>query len=587
MKRWTRHLPVVLIVAAVSGFLAGPIIGGASGVAGPATATGPAEPQSSLRELNDQDRLLRSILTQIWRNYYNEVDIRDVAAGGLKGMMARLDPYSEFYVEERDESEVAELQTTITGSYSGIGATIGIRAGDLSIIAPMKMSPAERAGLMAGDIIYKINGEPSRDFTPGKAASKIKGPEGTEVVLTILREGFPEPIEISIIREKIEVNDVSAAIFAAPGIAYIEIARFTRNTGRFLLEAIEGLEKEQKIEGLILDLRGNPGGLLDEALAVAEPFLPEGEMVVYTRGRMRAMNAEFRTARPQRYAGRLAILVNGSSASASEIVAGAVQDLDRGVVVGKTTFGKGLVQQVAQVGEGSYLRLTTGEYFTPSGRNLQRPFVRDSRGRLTVPSRSVPDTTEHPVFTSRNGRKVTGGGGVIPDIEAEGIAGNVLLFDLKFLRGMFLRYVNHYVNTKGIEEGSTVVVDDALLDDFRRWSIEQGFSFKTPTEMQLERLKRTAESEEVAGSMTAEIEALERAIARGKESMWEHSRDSIALELRREFVTRLEGYDRGRLAYMQEDPQFKAALRVLQDERYYAGILSGEAVGAVGEGGRR
>ena len=575
MNRWIQQLPVLLLLAAVVGFAAGPATERASGADGAAAGTDLLEPQSSISELSEQDRLLRGILTEIWRNYYSEVDITEVATGALKGMMAQLDPYSEYYVEEQDTAAVADLENTITGTYSGIGATITSRAGDLSIVAPMKMSPAANAGLQAGDLIIRIDGTPSRHFTASRAASLIKGPVGTEVVLTILREGFPAPLEVPIIRATIEVNDVSAAEFAAPGIAYIEIGRFTRNTGRFLLEEIEKLEAEQTIEGMILDLRANPGGLLDEALEVAEPFLPDNELVVYTRGRMRNMNAEFRTDMPQRYAGRLAILVNNGSASASEIVAGALQDLDRAVIVGQPTFGKGLIQQVAQLDEGTFLRLTTGEYFTPSGRSLQRAFIRDDRGMLAVRNPSAPDTTEHPAYRSRNGREVRGGGGVVPDIEADGIMGNVLLFELKFIRTMFLRYVNNYANTRNIEQGASVVVDDALIDDFKEWSLEQGFTFQTPTEMQLDNLRLTAEAEEIAGSMASEIEALQEAIDREKARMWEASRPGIALELRREFVTRLEGYGRGQLVYMEEDPQFQAALRAVQDAQHYAGILSG------------
>jgi carboxyl-terminal processing protease len=586
MKRWTRILPVLVIAAAGVGFLAAPAIRGVDATGETELAAPFEDQQSSFRELSEQDRLIGAILTEIYRNYYQEVDVSDVAVGALKGMMRQLDPYSEFYVEESDAGEVADLENTITGSYSGIGATIINRTGsDLSIVAPMKVSPAIRAGLLAGDIIFRIDGEPSRHYSASQAASRIKGPKGTPVRLTVLREGFPEPFDISIVRDTIEVNDVSAAVFAAPGIAYIEIARFSRNTGRFLLEAIDKLEREQKVEGMILDLRGNPGGLLDEALSVLEPLMPPDELVVYTRGRMRQMNSEFRTSEPQRFGGRLAILVNGASASASEIVAGAVQDLDRGVIVGKQTFGKGLIQQIAQLKEGQYLRLTTGEYFTPSGRSLQRPFARDTGGLLTIRNPSAPDTTEHPVYTSRAGREVTGGGGVVPDIDAETITGNVLLFRLKFIDSMFLRYVNNYVNTRGLEEGARVTVDAALLEDYRLWVQEQDFTDPAPTEMLLDDLRRLAEVEEIDDSVDDEIDALEAAIAREKMRMWQQSRDKIALELRREFVTRLEGYELGQLTSMEEDAQFQAALKVLQDTSNYAGILAGKAMGMEVGGG--
>jgi len=257
-------------------------------------------------------------------------------------------------------------------------------------------------------------------------------------------------------------------------------------------------------------------------------------------------------------------------------VAGAFQDLDRGVVAGRTTFGKGLVQTVAQVDGDSYLRLTTGEYFTPSGRNLQRPFVRDEQGLLTVANPTGPDTTDHPVFHSRNGREVKGGGGVVPDLVADGLTVNFLLFDLKFRRAMFLRYVNNYVNSRGLKPGSAVQVDGALLDDFRRWCQADGFTFRLPTEVRLDELQETARAEELADELQEEIAALKRAIEAEKEKMWTASRGQIALELRREFVNKLQNYDAGLMEYFKDDAQFQAAVNVLKDARRYDAILSGQ-----------
>lgn len=574
MKRWLRISPFALL------FLLGVGLALRPGLSGAGRAQAEME-QESVRndyaQYRQDSALLADILREINASYYRPVDIHEVTVSGLKGMMGQLDPYSEFYVQEQDEGAVADLQITTEGKYSGIGATIGRQGDNLVIVSPMKASPAERTGLQAGDAVMQIDGTPSRSFSTAKAASLIKGPEGTVVKLLIVREGYPEAMEFDITRETIEVNDVSAATFAAPGIAYIEIGRFTRNTGRFLVEAIQKLAEQHKVEGIVLDLRGNPGGLLDEALAVAEPFLPPGEMVVFTKGRIRGMNQKYRTREQQVVTGQLAVLVNGASASASEIVAGAMQDLDRGVIVGQNSFGKGLVQSVAPLPTppGAYIRLTTGEYFTPSGRNLQRPFVKDDWGHLTLPVPGTPDTTEHPAFKSKNGRTVTGGGGVTPDIEAEGITGNILLFDLKFRRGMFLRYVNNYVNTRNIAQGASVTVDDALLSDFRQWCLDENFTFQTATEVRLEDLKRTASVEETAVALSTQIAALGRAIAAQKKKMWDESRESIALELRREFVTRLQGYDAGQLEYMKKDPQFQAALKILQEPARYGAILQG------------
>jgi|GEM_PF-492376 len=582
MKHWARYSVVIVVMAGAVGFAAGFGLRGTTAIGEADGQITGQERRQIVRQVQEEMRLMGTVLDQVAMAYYRDVDIHEIAVAGMKGMMSQLDPYSDFYVEEQDLGEVADLEITTTGTYSGIGATIGYAAGVLSIISPMKGSPAIGAGLQAGDVIAEIDGTPSRDFPTEKAASLIKGPVGTQVTLMIEREGIPQPLEIVITRAQIEVNDVSAAVFAAPGIAYVEIGRFTRNTGHFLVEALEKLQAEQQMEGLILDLRGNPGGMLDEAVAVADPFLPEGELVVYTRGRMPEIKADLTTKEAQLFEGRMVVLVNQGSASASEIIAGAVQDLDRGVIVGRTTFGKGLVQSVGEITEGNKFRLTTGEYFTPSGRNLQRPFVRNPSGRLVVRNPSAPDTTDHPIFTSRNGRSVSGGGGVVPDIEADGILGNILLFDLKFRRGMFLRYVNNYVNTRGIERGTRIPVGEALLDDFRDWVAEEGFTFESPTEMRLDELLETAEAEDIVDELASELEALQRAIEREKDRMWQESLDSIALELRREFVTKLEGYEAGLLTYMEEDPQFQAALEIVQDPDRYSSILSG-----ADEGGSR
>lgn len=576
MKQWTRYLVVLLIAAGAVGIAAGLDLNGVNAADNVESSFSQQDRREQSRQIQEYTNLMYNILTEVNQSYYKEIDIPEVAIAGLKGMMSALDPYSDFYVEEQDEGVVADLEITTTGTYSGIGATIGYMGGMLSIIAPMKGSPAEGAGLQAGDVIAQIDGTPSKTLSTAKAASLIKGPVDTDVTLMIEREGFPEPLEIIITRQQINVNDVSAASFAAPGVAYIEISRFSKNTGQFLADAIKKLEKEQKIEGLVLDLRGNPGGVLDEAIAVAELFLPPGDMVVYTRGRKANMNQDYKSREAQLFKGNLTVLVNQGSASASEIIAGAIQDLDRGVVVGKTTFGKGLVQQVGGDRKGNVFRLTTGEYFTHSGRNLQRPFVKSASGRLMVRNPSIPDTSvDLAIHMSRNGRTVTGGGGVVPDVEAEGIMGNILLFDLKFRRSMFLRYVNNYVNTRSIKQGAKIKVDAALLDDFQRWSIEDGFTFLSPTEMLLDDLKETAEAEDAADELGAEIKSLEKAIERQKDKMWKESRDKIALELRREFVTKLEGYDAGLLEYMKEDPQFQAAMDVLRDPQRYSTLLSG------------
>ncbi len=310
-------------------------------------------------------KVFTEVLSLIQANYVEETKPRDLIYGGIKGMLETLDAHSSFLPPD----VFKEMQVETQGSFGGLGIEITVKDRQLTVVAPIEGTPADRAGIHAGDRIVKIDGNPTKDMTLMEAVKKLRGPRGTRVILTILRDDSPGPFELSLTREVIEVRSVRAKGLD-DGIAYIRIASFHERTGKDLQKAIEQLSKDG-MSALVLDLRNNPGGLLNQAVQVSDLFLEKGQLIVYTEGRIKnqdlRFSAEHSTEIPKV---PMVVLINGGSASASEIVAGALQDWKRAVVLGTKTFGKGSVQTVIPLSDGSGLRLTTAKYFTPKGRAI-------------------------------------------------------------------------------------------------------------------------------------------------------------------------------------------------------------------------
>jgi carboxyl-terminal processing protease len=281
-------------------------------------------------------------------------------------MLRSLDPHSSFM----DPESYREMQVETSGSFGGLGIEITIRDDQLTVVAPIEGTPAWRAGIQPGDRIVKIEGLATKDMSLPDAVKRMRGPKGTKITITVAREGLKEPIDVGLVREVIQVQSVKAQELE-PGIGYIRVRQFQERTAPDLVAAVEKFEKTGRLGGLIVDVRNNPGGLLSAAVEVSEEFLGDGKLIVYTEGRVRNQNMRF-TAHAKRAITEvpLVVLVNQGSASASEIVAGAIQDHGRGVVIGQQTFGKGSVQTIIPLADGSGLRLTTARYFTPKGRSI-------------------------------------------------------------------------------------------------------------------------------------------------------------------------------------------------------------------------
>jgi carboxyl-terminal processing protease len=326
-------------------------------------------------------------------------------------MMNTLDPHSSFLSKKQYEN----LMVSTHGSFGGLGIEIDIRNDWLTVIAPIEGTPAERKGIRGGDRIVQIEGETTRGITVTEAVEKLRGPKGSEVTISIRRKGVEDLIDYTIVRDTIKIKSVPFATLLDNNLGYIRVAAFSDETGEELRSALNDL-KGQGMEKLIIDLRRNTGGLLTQAIEVSEQFLEEGQMVVSTKGRRPQQNREYKAGR--RAAGGdypLVILVDNSSASASEIVAGAVQDLDRGLVVGLTTFGKGTVQSVMRLPGDNALKLTTAKYYTPSGRCINKYEEPDDRTAYVLTDESEADSTRE--YLTASGRVVYGGGGIHPDVK--------------------------------------------------------------------------------------------------------------------------------------------------------------------------
>jgi carboxyl-terminal processing protease len=311
-------------------------------------------------------KLFTEVLDIVQKQYVDEVPAKDLVYSAIKGTLRGLDPHSSFL----DPEMYKEMQVETSGSFGGLGIEITLKDDVLTVVAPIEGTPAYRAGIHPGDRIVKIEGLTTKDMQLTDAVKRMRGKPGTKVTISIVREGWAEPKDFPITREQIRVQSVKSQQLE-PGIEYIRLRQFQEQSASDLESALEGYTKENKIQGLILDLRNNPGGLLTSSVEVVEKFVDSGRLVVYTEGRVRNQNMRFQANAKRVYSDfPMVVLVNQGSASASEIVAGALQDWGRAVVLGTQTFGKGSVQTIIPLSDGSGLRLTTAKYFTPKGRSI-------------------------------------------------------------------------------------------------------------------------------------------------------------------------------------------------------------------------
>ena len=431
-------------------------------------------------KISSQVRSFSRILALVEDNSIVKATSEDLVEDAIQGMLHTLDPHSNYL----NRDAFAEMRDEQRGMFYGLGIQINKRGPDqpLTIIAPIDGTPAAKAGLQPGDVIAKIEGQDTIGLTVQEAVRKLKGEKGTKVTITIQRAGEDASFDVTIVRDEIPTHSVAHAFIVQPGVGIVRISSFTSTTTGELDDALQRL-KAQGMQRLILDLRSNPGGLLDQAVGVASRFIPEGKLVVYTRGRIAGSDQDYTAKGDLRTKAALVVLVDRNSASASEIVSGCIQDHDRGLVVGETTFGKGLVQRVIPLHDGGALALTTAKYYTPAGRLIQRDytnlddyFLEAELDDDETPAAADPDAAGRDVRKTDSGRTVYGGGGITPDYVVRAEREPALLSRLRRENLLFDYAVRFAASHPALKPG--FAIGDEGIKDFKAFLASRNFKYE-------------------------------------------------------------------------------------------------------------
>lgn len=458
-RRYLVIVPVVILGCAWLGGIAGP---GAS----PVSAAGPED------EIKANLQAFSKVYETVEDNFADRLDAdKAVYKGAIPGMLRTLDPHSNFF----DPKDFRGLREDQRGHYFGVGMQVGPRDGKTIVIAPFGGSPAYRAGLRPGDVILEVNDKRTDNLTTSEVADLLKGPKGTKVQISVGRDGVEKPIVFNIVRDEIPRNSVDSAFWIKPGIAYMAITSFNETTSKEMKAQLDKLG-EDNIKGLVLDLRTNPGGLLNEGVAVAGHFLRPKELVVSHRGRNSQEKPYFAKGSRDGENYPIVVLVNSYSASAAEIVSGALQDHDRAWVVGETTFGKGLVQTVFPLSENTGLALTTAHYYTPSGRLIQRDYSNISFLDYYYGKHLEPKNPTDVKMTD-SGRTVYGGGGITPDEKIPMPKANPFQVTLLYRKYAFFNFTAQYFGGKPAKLPAGWSPDSTILNDFHAFLLRSNIPF--------------------------------------------------------------------------------------------------------------
>jgi carboxyl-terminal processing protease len=515
-------------------------------------------------KINKSVEVFGKIYKEVILNYVDEVDPEKFIRAGIKGMLSELDPYTVFIDEKHSE----EVDALTTGKYGGIGISISKFDTSIVVIKVSRGYPADKAGIRVGDVIVQIDSIYVKDKSLDEVRSLMVGKPGTQLKVKVIREGVSNPLVFELTRAEVEVKNITFYDFIDDGIAYIKLERFSRNAGEELRKAIKNLQSKGEIKGLILDLRDNPGGLLDAAVDVVEKFVPEGSLIVSTKGRKPdAVRNYFSTEKPILLDVPLVVVVNGSSASASEIVAGAIQDLDRGVVLGTKTFGKGLVQTITYLSYNTFLKMTTAKYYTPSGRCIQEIDYFHKPDGVFI---QKPDS-EQKVFKTKNGRIVYAEGGIFPDTVVEEKKRSDFVEALA-QRRLFFKFANKFrAENESIPDD--FVINDSIFSRFEDFVKKSNFSYKDSFEINLEKAVEYAKRQKLNNGYIAEVEAMLNKVRTQRIDYFKLYQEQIADELAREIISRYK-YEDELIAWgLKNDNQVKTAVAILKNKKSYNLLL--------------
>lgn len=524
-------------------------------------------PTDDFFALRKNFQIFSAVYEELVGSYVDPVDPEQLMRSGIDAMLEDLDPYTSFI----DESDNADIDIITRGRYGGVGLNIGFRAGKVTVVSPIEGASGYKQGVRAGDVITEIAGQPTEGMTVLEVRSLLRGDPGTAVEIKVEREGTPDPIDFLLTREEVTLKNVTYSGFAnddtSSGIAYVKLERFARDADAEVRLALQSLKETAPVHGVIIDLRDNPGGLLESAVRIVELFVQPSSVIVSTRAREAESERIYRSqASPLLPDVPLVVLTNGFSASASEIVAGAVQDLDRGAIVGGATFGKGLVQIIKPLPFHTSLKITTARYYTPSGRSIQAIDYGKHDGTFS----EIPDSVRRS-FETRAGRTVMDGRGIEPDVAVS--PGDVSeLEEALDRRAAFFFYANHFAATHE-SIARDFEVTDAVLDDFEQWLHDENFQYRITAERSLDDLASGLAAIEYDG-VKDELEQLRLAVVAEKEADFERHQDRIAERLRAEILARFYGDTAQIRASLAHDRQFKVAVELLNDSGAYNQLLA-------------
>ena len=497
--------------------------------------------------------------------YVDEVNSGDLIKTAIDQMLKSLDPYTTYI----PESDIEDYRFMTTGQYGGIGSMITKRGEYVFISEPYEGFPAQKAGLMAGDKIVEVNGKSAKGKSTEELSSVLKGQPNTEVTVLLERDG--ELLTKTFKREKVTVKSVPYYGFLKDGIAYIKLRSFTRNCANDIKDALTDLKSQQELKGIVLDLRSNPGGLLNESIDIVNLFVEKGEEIVVTKGKIKDWEKSYKARKSHEdLETPLIVLINSNSASASEIVSGSIQDLDRGVIIGRRSYGKGLVQQTRKLSYNSQLKVTVAKYYIPSGRCIQALDYSNRNEDGSVGT--VPDSLISTFYT-RNGREVKDGGGVMPDIkmkneEIADVTISIIRKRLIFDFATEFRYKN-----EEIAAAEDFEITDEIFDDFISFLSDKEYEYTTSTEEALDIFKEITDEEGTSELIEEEFTLLLEKIKSNKKNDLQNSKKELKEFLANEIVSRYY-YQEGRIIErLQHDKDIEEALRLLDNLEEYQSIL--------------
>lgn len=500
--------------------------------------------------------------------YVDTLNYDKLMTTSINSCLNSLDPYTVYIPEEDTE----DLTFMTTGTYGGIGALIVQRDEDVMISEPYEGMPAQKAGLKAGDLLLKIDGESARGKSTAEVSAMLRGVPHDKISIVVKRRGEKKNLTFEFEREKIQINPVSYVGCVAPGIGYIKLTEFTENAASEFKNGVKDMVNQDQINSLIIDLRDNGGGIIEEAVKILSMFVPKGTEVVSTKGKIPQVETSYKTLTDPLFPDmKVAVLVNRFSASAAEIVAGVFQDLDRGVLIGERTFGKGLVQNIRPLSYGGNLKLTTAKYYIPSGRCIQA--IDYSHRNEDGSVGRVPDSLTT-VFLTKRGREVRDGGGVSPDIEVKQPEGINICYYL-FVENMFFDYATEYCQRHpSIAPAQEFTLTDEDFADFEAFLTQKEFTYQTQTASYLESLKDLIKFEQLDSIAANELKALEEIIKPNISEELKRNRKEIEEMLGSEIIKRYY-YQKGDIIYtLRTNKDFSEAKELLNDEKRYKKILN-------------